>query len=227
MNGNSRELKFSGLDIHEECCIYKKLSDEQKKLLINCGIKEFADKGLAGASLSKIAKNANLSVGVIYKYYEDKNALFLACVHYGLEMLSDLLTQVVSHEDDFELCVKEIVNTVISTSIDGNEINRMYNTISSREADIFAKELAQEIEGVSAKVYKELFEKAAFEGKLNKNLDPAYFAFFFDSILMMVQFSFSCDYYKERLKLYCGDNVFENNEKMASELTKFLLNAMS
>ena len=90
--------------------IYKKLSDEQQTNLIRAGIKEFADKGFSGANLSKIARNAGLSVGVIYKYYEDKNALFLACVHFGLESLSNLLHDIISHEDDLELCVKTIIN---------------------------------------------------------------------------------------------------------------------
>ena len=156
---------------------------------------------MTGASLSAIARNAGISVGVIYKYYSDKNALFLACVHYGLETLSEVLSDVISHEDDIELCVKNIVNAVIQTSIDGSEINRMYNTISSMEANIFAKELAQEIEGVSAKVYCDLIAKSQKMGKIDKNADSNLFAFFFDSILMMIQFSYSCDYYKERLKL--------------------------
>ena len=167
-----------------------------------------------------------MSVGVIYKYYEDKNALFLACVHYGLEALGNLLQDVVSNEDNIELCVKQIVNTVIQSSIDGTEINRMYNTISSTEVDAFSKELANEIEGVSAKVYTELFKKAQKEGKCDKDANPAMFAFFFDSLLMMVQFSYSCDYYKERLKLYCGEDIFQDYEKMSTELTRFLLNAM-
>ena len=207
-------------------CIYKKLSEEKQVQLIEAGIKEFADKGLTGASLNKIAKNAGVSVGVIYKYYEDKNSLFLACVHYGLETLSEVLNDVISHEDDIELCTKNIVNAVIQTSIDGTEINRMYNTISSMEANIFAKELASEIEGVSAKVYTELLAKAQKQGKIDKNAHPAMFAFFFDSLLMMVQFSYSCDYYKERMKLYCGEDIFQNSEKMVNELTRFLLNAL-
>ena len=118
------------------------------------------------------------------------------------------------------------MNAVIQTSIDGSEINRMYNTISSMEANIFAKELAKEIEGVSAKVYVELVSKAQKNGKIDKAADPMLFAFFFDSVLMMIQFSYSCDYYKERLKLYCGEDVFQNNQKMISELTSFLLNAL-
>ena len=165
-------------------------------------------------------------MGVIYKYYSDKNALFLACVHYGLETLSDVLSDVIAHEDDIELCVKNIVNAVVQTSIDGSEINRMYNTITSMEANIFAKELAHKIEGVSAKVYTGLVAKAQKLGKIDKSADPMLFAFFFDSLLMMIQFSYSCDYYKERLKLYCGEDVFQNNKKLISELTRFLLNAL-
>ena len=217
MNKNSRD---------KETPIYKRLSDEQQKDLIRAGIKEFADKGFSGANLSHIAKSAGISVGVIYKYYEDKNALFLACVHYGMESLSRLLRDIISHEDNLELCVKTIINVLIQTSIDGNEINRMYHTISSMEASIFAKELAKEIESVTAEVYTKLIKKAQQEGKIDKNVNPALFAFFFDSLLMMIQFSYSCDYYRERLMLYCGEDIFNNNEKMAEELTKFLLNAL-
>ena len=118
------------------------------------------------------------------------------------------------------------MNAVVQTSIDGSEINRMYNTITSMEANIFAKELAQKIEGVSAKVYTALVAKAQKLGKIDKAADPMLFAFFFDSLLMMIQFSYSCDYYKERLKLYCGEDVFQNNKKLISELTRFLLNAL-
>ena len=83
-----------------------------------------------------------------------------------------------------------------------------------------------EIEGVSPKVYTELLAKAQKQGKIDKNADPAMFAFFFDSLLMMVQFSYSCDNYKERMKLYCGEDIFQNSEKMVNELTRFLLNAL-
>ena len=80
--------------------MYKKLTDEQIQIIIDSGIAEFAHEGFVGANLSRIAKSAGVSVGVIYKYYEDKNSLFLACVHYGLETLSEVLNDVISHEDD-------------------------------------------------------------------------------------------------------------------------------
>jgi len=206
--------------------IYKKLDESKIEDLINAGIEEFSQKGISGGSLSNIAKKAGLSVGVIYKYYEDKNSLFLACVRYSLEKLSNLLDEVLANEEDFELCVGKIIHVLIESSSTDQKINKMYNTISSREADIFAKELADEIEGISAKVYTELITKAQHEGKINPEANPALFAFFFDSLLMMIQFSYSCDYYKERLKIYCGPEIFTNNELMEKELTRFLLSAL-
>jgi len=205
--------------------MYKKLDEEKLNSLILAGIEEFSEKGLSGANLKNISKKANLSVGVIYKYYEDKNSLFIACVHYSLQTLQNLLEDILKNEDDFELCIKKIIHVTIQSSEDGNQINKMYNTISSREADVFAVELAREIEGVSARVYTELVQKAQADGKCPSKANAALFAFIFDSILMMIQFSFSCDYYKERLKLYCGEEIFTNKQLLEDNLVLFILQA--
>ena len=57
-------------------------------------------------------------------------------------------------------------------------------------------------------------------------LAPEAAAFFFDNLLMMLQFSYSCDYYQHRMRLYCGENAAWNDEMMADQLTRFLLGAM-
>lgn len=205
--------------------MYKKLDEEQLNHLILAGIDEFSENGLSGANLTRIAKNAGLSVGVIYKYYEDKNALFLACVHYSLETLQNLLDEILADESDFELCLRKIIHVTVQHSEEGNKVNKMYNTIASREADAFSKEMAREIESVAAKVYRELIAKAQNDGKCTPNANPGLFAFMFDSILMMIQFSFSCDYYRERMILYCGEDIFTNRQMLEDNLVLFVLNA--
>ncbi|MCQ2592425.1 MAG: TetR/AcrR family transcriptional regulator [Treponema sp.] len=218
----TREHKFT-----RRYKIYKKLSEEKKLELLNSGIAEFAEKGLSGANLSRIAKNAGLSVGVIYKYYEDKNALFLACVYFALETLSAALNDVTANQENLELCVKELVHLLIEHANRETQIIRMYQIITSTEADLFSKELAQKIEGASAQVYTNLIKQAQSEGKCNKSADPKLFAFFFDSLLMMVQFSYGCDYYKERLKLYGGEDIITNKNAMETQLVRFLMGAFN
>ena len=54
--------------------MYKKLEEETIDDILEAGIDEFIEKGLQGAVMSGIAKKSGVSVGVIYKYFTDKNS---------------------------------------------------------------------------------------------------------------------------------------------------------
>ncbi|MBQ7581792.1 MAG: TetR/AcrR family transcriptional regulator [Lachnospiraceae bacterium] len=206
--------------------MYKRLSDKQLESLLDAGIAEFAQRGYAGARLSAIAKRADISVGVIYKYYSDKNSLFLACVRYCLQALTDALKEVAQKSDDLMESLQSVIHTLIRHAKEHKEINRMYHEITGIGTERFSKELAEEVEGISALVYTDLIRKAQENHMCREDADPALFAFFFDNLFMMLQFSYACDYYRERLKLYCGADVFEDDEKVERELVKFLTSAL-
>ena len=70
-----------------------------------------------------------------------------------------------------------------------------------------------------------LFDGAQQGGQLTERIEPQLFAFFFDNLLMMLQFSYSCEYYQERMRIFCGEAALEDT-KMADRLTRFLLGAM-
>ena len=102
----------------------------------------------------------------------------------------------------------------------------MYNEISSGSCRQYAKELAFEIETRTAAVYSQLLQNAKSAGKADCDLDPKLFAFFMDNLFMMLQFSYSCDYYKERMKIFCGDDIFDDTDKMTEEFMRFIINAL-
>ena len=206
--------------------MYKKLTDEQIQIIIDSGIAEFAKEGFVGANLSRIAKGAGVSVGVIYKYYEDKKDLFLACVRYGLNALTDALKEVAFNSDNLEASIRAVVRTLITHSKTNQNINKMYNEITSGGAKDFAEMLAEEIEGISALVYTDLLRKAKEEGRCRKDINPAMAAFFIDNLFMMLQFSYSCDYYKERLKLYLGEGAADDDAAMEDGMVRFIKNAL-
>ena len=103
----------------------------------------------------------------------------------------------------------------------------MYNEITSGSSKKFAPFLASEIESVTAKAYTALITKAVEDGDIRKDINPRLFAFFFDNLLMTLQFSYCCEYYKERFKVYCGEDIMENDEKVISELLKFMESAFT
>ncbi len=65
------------------------------------------------------------------------------------------------------------------------------------------------------------------EGDIRQDIDPAMFAFFFDSLLMMMQFSYSCEYYMERYKIFCGDGILKEDERVVQEFLKFIESAFT
>lgn len=56
--------------------MYKKLDEKTMHLILETGIDQFARFGLDRANINTIAKAAGVSVGVLYKYFGDKDSFF-------------------------------------------------------------------------------------------------------------------------------------------------------
>ncbi|MBO4505842.1 MAG: TetR/AcrR family transcriptional regulator [Lachnospiraceae bacterium] len=206
--------------------MYKKLDDTSLTRLLEAGIDEFAEHGLDKTVMSSIANRAGMSVGVIYKYFEDKDAFFLACVDYSLELLQQTMESVILNENDLRKCLRDLVADLIRAAGEHRNYYRMYHEITSGSCGKYAAELAAKIEGISAKVYTELLTKAEAQGRVAIKGDPRLFAFFFDNLLMMLQFSFSCDYYYERMKIYCGDENASDPQAVGEAFVDFMGTAL-
>ncbi|MCR4610603.1 MAG: TetR/AcrR family transcriptional regulator [Lachnospiraceae bacterium] len=206
--------------------MYKKMDDSGLEALLEAGIEEFSKKGLDRANINTIAKNANYSVGVIYKYYENKDQFFIACVEYSLRLLEEVMMEVFMKEEDTVSCISMILDKLFEESDSHVNYYVMYNEITSQSCSKYAVELARKIEGNTADIYRVLFERAQKNGQLRDDVDPRMCAFYFDSLLMMLQFSNSCEYYKERMKIFCGENILEDNKKSKENFIKFVSGAL-
>lgn len=205
----------------------QKLTKEKIDAILETGISEFAEHGLDRANINVIAKKAGISVGVLYKYYKDKEVFFLACLDKSLQVLDMVIADFLSGDDKLLARAEKIIRAVQYYSREHRDYIKMYNSITVGSNKRFAPELAKRIEGVTAKVYAEFITKAAHDGDIRSDLDPRMFAFFFDNLLMMLQFAYSCDYYTERFKIYCGENVLNEDERVVSELLKFFESAFT
>ncbi|HAQ52106.1 MAG TPA: hypothetical protein DCR12_05015 [Lachnospiraceae bacterium] len=206
--------------------MYKKMDDASLEALLEVGIDEFSKSGLDRANINKIAKKANFSVGVIYKYYENKDKFFIACVEHSLKLLEDTMTEILSKEDDVISCISLLVDIVIAESDNHANYYVMYNEITSQSCNKYAVELADKIENSTAHIYKGMFERAQKKGQMTTESDPFMCAFYFDSLLMMLQFSYSCNYYRERMKIFCGEDVFDNPRRTKESFLQFVTGAL-
>lgn len=69
----------------------KKNKKDTKQLLLCHAKKEFIEKGFMKASLRTICKNAGVTTGALYFFFQDKNALFAELVRTPLENINTIL----------------------------------------------------------------------------------------------------------------------------------------
>ena len=59
---------------------FDRASTERKEKILEVGIEEFASKGYENANINIIAKNSGISIGLMYKYFNTKEDLFITCI---------------------------------------------------------------------------------------------------------------------------------------------------
>ena len=73
---------------------------ETKHRIIESALKEFSAKSYREASLNTVCIEGEVSKGIIYHYYQDKEELYLACVKECFNSLKEYLDQKVKITDD-------------------------------------------------------------------------------------------------------------------------------
>lgn len=206
----------------------KKLTIGQQEEILEAAVKTFGSKGFDAAKISEIAREASVSVGVIYKYYEDKQALFDACIGHSMEILDNTFTRVYDLGGSLEDMIRNLIKANIDFARTHPDYIRMYHMVTMGVGPESTKDIAQRIESNSSSIYSNLISKAKSDGVVRSDLTPADFAFFFDDLMMMLHFSYTCEYYEERMRIYCGENITDKkyDSHVEDELMKFISGAL-
>ncbi len=201
---------------------FDKIPKEKRDRILNVAIKEFADNGFENTSIQQIAKKAGISVGSIYKYFENKETMFSMVVHEGLSSLEELLISLADSSEDIIVKAETIIRELLKYSRKNPELIKLYCQLTTSDNSDFLNGISQRIEAVSASIYTVTISKAQETGDVRNDINPAFFAFLLDNIFMMLQFSTACDYYKERFFIYTGKQATESDDLIVEQTLKFL-----
>ncbi|MBR2875937.1 MAG: TetR/AcrR family transcriptional regulator [Clostridia bacterium] len=212
---NSSELLF-----HKEA--FDKIPEEKRKRVLEAATTEFADYGFENTSIQQIAKKAEISVGSVYKYFENKEELFSMVVKEGLSLLEELLVKHSSSDEDVIVKAEAVLKELLRFSRKHPQLIKLYCSITTGNNTEFSSMLAKRVESISANVYTEVIKSAQKTGDIREDISPEFFAFLLNNIFMMLQFSISCDYYRERFKVYVGEDVYEKDDFLVNQTMKFI-----
>lgn len=208
---------------------FDRIDDERKNKILEVGIDEFSLKGYDGANINIIAKNAGISIGLMYKYFATKEDLFITCLKHGMDILVKALYDIMVSDDKILIKAENLIKTICVHSKQNTKYIKMYNEISNvKNSAEMVREIVEEIESRRSSIYIISIEKALEKGDLRNDMNPKFFALFLDNLLTSLQFAYTCDYYKEKFRIYTGIDVNEcDDEQIISELLKFIESAFS
>ena len=204
---------------------FDNIPEEKRKRILLCATREFAAKGYENANISEIAKASGISVGAVYKYFENKQDLFLTVVHHGIERIDTVLRNLLEEDVDVLIKVERIIRELQDFSKTQGVLIRLYNEITGETDDNLARQLAEAMEGVSASVYRSAIEQGKKTGEIREDLDAGMAAFMLDNLFMSLQFSYSCEYYSERFKIFTDEDILERDDFVVAQMLKFIKSA--
>ena len=211
---------------HKEA--FERISDERRERILETATEEFSSKGYESANINIIAKNAGISIGLMYKYFSTKEDLFFTCITRGMNILEKTLEALMESHDKLLVKAEKLIHAACDLSRKNENYIKLYNELTAEKDNARAVSLAKEIESRTSRIYITAIAQALAGGDVRQDLNPRLFAFFLANLLTTLQFSFTCEYYKERLKIYTGiDTDMIDEDEIVNQLLKFIESAFT
>jgi len=79
---------------------FNNLKPEKQKKIINAAIKEFVSVGFEKSSTNNIVKDADISKGSLFNYFNSKKDLYIFLINHGVQVIEDFYEQIDLSETD-------------------------------------------------------------------------------------------------------------------------------
>ena len=206
---------------------FQNISKNKKKKIFEVAISEFASKGYNATNINIIAEKSKISIGSMYSYFASKEDLFLAIVDQGFQILENALNEVKAEEGDVFEIIERLFKVTREYIINYPELNQIYLDFSTQGLSNLSRKLSKKMEFITAELYIDILKRAKKEGTISLDIDERLASFYIDNLLVMFQFSFTSDYYKERMRIFIGDEGIEDEEKTIKCMIEFVRKALS
>jgi AcrR family transcriptional regulator len=108
------------------------LINETELAIIEAARKVFISKGYDGATMGKIAFEANVNKALLHYYYRSKDRLFEIVLTEAIGIIQEKLIFIIKSEDNIEVIIKELIDVYVESLINHPYLpNFIINEIST------------------------------------------------------------------------------------------------
>ncbi len=205
---------------------FNRLSDEKQNRILSAGITVFSQNGYHGAKMTEIAKEADVSVGSLYKYFDNKHSLFLTLTGKTVSRMEQLLMKLLDTDMDILLKTEKIIRSIQQFSREDTMLIRLYQSMTTESDPSLAEFFAVEMESVTARIYLSAVSEGQRTGEVRNDIDAGIAAYLMSTLFMSLQFSYACDYHKKLFRIYLGESLPDHDDFVVDQLLKFIKSAL-
>ncbi|MBN1969104.1 MAG: TetR/AcrR family transcriptional regulator [Candidatus Delongbacteria bacterium] len=133
------------------------------KMIENAAIKLFAYNGFDGTSIDRISKEAGVSKGLIYNYYDSKEELLKSIIVRGFESYIYLFKEISIIEDPIYALEILLTKSIIIYKENKDMLNIYYSLVLQEKSRIIAGEKISEVMEYSFSLISNIFIKLGAE----------------------------------------------------------------
>ena len=205
---------------------FQKIAPEKQETIYRVAAAEFATHGLKTANINVIAKKAGISIGSMYNYFSSKEDLFLSVIDYGYQVLERVISEIDLEKGDIFDKIERLLRAAQRYTREYPELNQIYLDMTSQGLSHLSVQLSRKMETISAQFYRSLLIASKQSGIVDPELDENIASFCLDNLILLLQFSYTTDYFQERMKIFAGEDAADNDEKMIQGMMRFIKNAL-
>ena len=120
----------------------KEQTENTRKLIVGSAMRIFGEKDFNLASISDISKNAEISKGIIYHYFENKEMLYLECVRMSIDGLSSYLEKFSIKTSCVESNFLDYINYRHQFFVDNPDLKNVFFNSMLKNTHNLSKEIA-------------------------------------------------------------------------------------
>ena len=159
----------------------KEKSQISKEKILNAAIIEFGTNTYESASLNNICSDNNISKGLIYHNYKNKDELFLCCVRETFDALVNYLKDATFEDMSLEESVKEYLDLRRNFFKENSHFSNIFFNIALQPPVHLKKEikvLKKELDDLNVGYYREFLGKVKLRKNVSEEEAIEYFCIF-------------------------------------------------
>lgn len=192
---------------------FEKLPEKRQLEILDASARVFAQKGYYQAGIMEICQAAGISNGALYKYFENKQGLFITIARRSIDLLRMATRRMVAGQLDFWQRMQRMLEDVAPLLTLYKDYFIVYMDLGSPVMDVFAVELSDAFERQSFEFFYKLVEEAQKKGEVRKGITPETAAYLLDNHLMLYAFSCVSEHYDRRFHQFFG----KGNKRLSAD----------